>query len=106
MTNVVSCRSNYRPICCSIHMEHGFACNLHCYPSVMVPLFLSTFVKFRMCTPNERVKEVNGECPKCRRDVHECRIALLHPGEIPEDATNEKRAPSFEQIDHGRCSQV
>jgi hypothetical protein len=61
-------------------------------------LFLSRqdmFVKFRMCTPNACMKEVNGQYSTCREGIHEYRIAMLHPGKIPEDATNEKRAPSF-----------
>jgi len=50
------------------------------------------------------MKEVNGEYSKCHKGKHEDRIAMLHPGKIPEDATNEKRAPSFKEIDHRRFS--
>jgi hypothetical protein len=46
------------------------------------------------------MKEVNGEYSQCRKGIHEDRITMLYPGTIPEDATNEKRAPSFKEIDH------
>ena len=63
------------------------------------PLFVSPLIKFGIGPPNKRVKEVNRKCSNGRRDEHECRFALVPPGKIPEDATDEKRGPSFEEID-------